>query len=316
MCKRINLFFPCLLGGYFGLSLVVSYILSFADISMPFWLQLVVSQTILLIPAVIYCIVMKINVMKAIPYRKIKPVDALLSILIGYMLVPIVLFINNITMLFSTNHIEAETPEITSYPFLIQILLLAVIPPIVEEFVFRGLFYHSYRKNGILGAALASGIVFGIGHLNINQFCYTFLMGIVLALLVEATGSMFSGMLAHFSFNTYSIIMLKLLEIANVSTETVVEETEEISQTAMIVSRIIGILFLGVIGAAFVILVFLLILSMAKRNGKKEYLKYNLKLGLKARNHEKFFDASYIITAVVAFLYMIMSELLIWLQSA
>ena len=88
--------------------------------------------------------------------------------------------------------------ELIAYPFVVQLLIIAVLPACVEEFVFRGLIYHSYRKNGILGAAVLSGLVFGLMHLNINQLSYAAVMGIIFALLVEATGSMYSSMLAHY----------------------------------------------------------------------------------------------------------------------
>jgi len=310
MCKKINTFFPCLLGGYFALSMIISFIIGMLDIGLPYWASIVLSQLALLLPAVIYCIVMKINVIKCIPYRKIKPLDAFYSLLIGYMLIPIVIFINSITMLFATNHVQESTSELTSYPFIVQIILIAMIPPLVEEFVFRGLFYHSYRKNGILGAAVASGIVFGIVHMNINQFCYTVIMGVVLAIMVEATGSMFSAMLAHFAFNTYSITMMKLLEVLNVSTEGTIEATPEVPQAVMLISQIYASLIWGVIGVLFLVLVFLLIMHMAKRNGREQYLRVNLKKKLKPQNGEKFFDLSYIITAVVAGIYMILIEII------
>lgn len=315
MCKRINAFFPCLLGGYFVLSMIISIILGMLNLDLPYWASIVLSQLALLLPAVIYCIVMKINVVKCIPYRKIKPLDALYSILVGYMLIPIVIFINSITMLFATNHVEESSSELTAYPFIAQIILLAVIPPIVEEFVFRGLFYHSYRKNGILGAAVASGIVFGIVHMNINQFCYTVIMGIVLAIMVEATGSMFSSMLAHFAFNTYSITMMKLLEILDTSAEATEGTIEAVTQTtavpdaAMIVSQIMAMLVWGAIGVAFLMLAYQLIMHMAKRNGREQYLRFNLKKGLKPQNGEKFYNLSYIITAVVAGIYMVLIEI-------
>lgn len=315
MCKKINTFFPCLLGGYFAFSMIISIILGMFDMDLPYWASIVLSQSALLLPAIIYCIVMKINVFKCIPYRKIKPLDALYSILVGYMIIPIVIFINSITMLFATNHMEESTSELTSYPFIAQIILLAVIPPIVEEFIFRGLFYHSYRKNGILGAAVASGIVFGIVHMNINQFCYTVLMGIFLAIMVEATGSMFSAMLAHFAFNTYSITMMKLLEVFNVSTEATegtieaATETVAVSDTAMIVGQIMGVLIWGIIGVAFLMMAYMLIMHMAKRNGREQYLRFNFKKGLKPQNGEKFYNLSYIITAVLAGIYMVLIEI-------
>ena len=50
-----------------------------------------------------------------------------------------VLFINVLTQFISTNYMNDAVSDLTSYPFIIQIILLAVIPPVVEEFIFRGL---------------------------------------------------------------------------------------------------------------------------------------------------------------------------------
>ena len=116
-------------------------------------------------------------------------------------------------MLFSKNYLEAASQTLLTYPFVVQIILMAVIPALVEEFIFRGLFYGTYRKCGVLKGALMSGLVFGLFHLNINQFCYAFVIGVVFAFMVEATGSIWSSVLAHFAINTYSITIIQLLKI-------------------------------------------------------------------------------------------------------
>ena len=307
MCKRINRFFPCLLTFYFAASLAISYFLSVTGYQMDFWLQCIVSQSLLLILAFVYIMVNKINIIKCIPYRKIKPLDALLSILFGYALVPLVLFINNLSMLFTTNHVEESATEFTTYPFLVQILLIAVIPPLVEEFVCRGLFYHSYRRNGILGAALVSGMVFGILHLNLNQFFYATIMGVAFALLIEATGSMFSAVLAHFAFNTYSITMTKLLSLF--TSEDVVQESVQAAEEIPMASYVIALFVLAWVAIIFIIIAYIILQYMAKRNGRQEFLKRNLKKGLRAQNGEHFITVPYAITAGLAIIYMIISEI-------
>ncbi len=417
MCKRINIFFLCFAAFYFVSSIAISFIMGITGIQLPYWMNILLSQSIILLPAVIFVLVMKIDVFKALPFKKIKvgdaflsillgyllvPLvlfinnismmfstnhleasanelmpfkkikvgDAFLSILLGYLLVPLVLFINNISMMFSTNHLEASANELTSYPFLIQIVLLAVIPAMVEEFIFRGLFYHSYRKNGILGAALASAFAFGLIHFNLNQFCYAFVLGIVFALIVEATGSIFSSMLAHFAINTYSIIMMKLLsnlnqfcyafvlgivfaliveatgsifssmlahfaintysiimmkllsvfmDITGMSPQTVQEmngaaaSMENSAQMEVIAqaSYIFAVAVIGVLAVGFFVLAMLVLRTLAKRNGRLEYLRLNLKKGTKAQNNEKFVTIPYILTAVFIVVYMILNEVLI-----
>lgn len=308
MCKKINIFAPVLFGFYIIASVLFSRIIYSNRIALPLWLNLIISQCILLIPALIYVLVMKIDIIKCIPYRKIKLSDAVSSLLIGYCLVPLVLLINVISSVFATNYLNSSTTEISQYPFIIQLLLMAFLPTIAEEFVFRGLFYHSYRKNGILGAAILSGVVFGAIHLNINQFCYACVMGMVFALMVEITGSMFSSMLAHFAVNSYSIIMLKLVSMSGISVQTEQASQQMMSQYSSVII-LLQIAILAVTAIAFISIAYLLFMSMAKRNGRWDYFKLNMKKGLRPQNNEHFITIPLAATLLAAAAFMIFQEL-------
>ncbi len=308
MCKKINIFAPVLFGFYIIASILFSRIIYSNGIALPLWLNLIISQCILLIPALIYVLVMKIDIIKCIPYRKIKLSDAVSSLLIGYCLVPLVLLINVISSVFATNYLNSSTTEISQYPFVIQLLLMAFLPTIAEEFVFRGLFYHSYRKNGILGAAILSGVIFGAIHLNINQFCYACVMGMVFALMVEITGSMFSSMLAHFAVNSYSIIMLKLVSMSGISVQTEQASQQMMSQYSGVII-LLQIAILAVTAIAFISIAYLLFMSMAKRNGRWDYFKLNMKKGLRPQNNEHFITIPLAATLLAAAAFMIFQEL-------
>lgn len=317
MCKRINIFYACLLGFYFAASVIFGIVIGATGMDLPYWAQCIVSQAFLLIPAFAYVIIYRINIYKCIPYRKIKPLDALLSILLGYMLIPVVLFINTVTMMFSTNYMNNTVSDLTSYPFVVQVLLMAVIPPMVEEFIFRGIIYHSYRRNGIMGAAVLSGLLFGVAHLNINQFCYAFVIGIVFALLVEATGSIWSAVLAHFAFNTYSITVFKIMSAAGIDVNAVQQQADSVtlSAGAAVVSSVMQLAVLVGMAAGFMLLAMLIIKKLAVRNGRGEYLEYNMRLGMRPRNGEHFFTAPLVVTIVLAFVYMIYTELVVFINS-
>lgn len=308
MCKKINIFAPVLFGFYIIVSILFSRIIYSNGIALPLWLNLIISQCILLIPALIYVLVMKIDIIKCIPYRKIKLSDAVSSLLIGYCLVPLVLLINVISSVFATNYLNSSTTEISQYPFIIQLLLMAFLPTIAEEFVFRGLFYHSYRKNGILGAAILSGVIFGAIHLNINQFCYACVMGMVFALMVEITGSMFSSMLAHFAVNSYSIIMLKLVSMSGISVQTEQASQQIMSQYSGVII-LLQIAILAVTAIAFLSIAYLLFMSMAKKNGRWDYFKLNMKKGLRPQNNEHFITIPLAATLLAAAAFMIFQEL-------
>lgn len=309
MCKRINRFIPVLFISYILLSILAGAVIGVMDINMPLWGSYLLSQAIVLLPALIYVAIHKINIIACMPYRRLRISDGLLSLLFGYALVPTMLFVSNLTSLFSTNYVQDSVQELIAYPFVVQLLIIAVLPACVEEFVFRGLIYHSYRKNGILGAAVLSGLVFGLMHLNINQLSYALLMGIVFALLVEVTGSMYSSMLAHFAANSYSIIMMQLVSMTSGGSE-LLEQSAQAAESSMnsVPVIIAQVVMLGLVAAGFLGIAYLLFKKIAVRNGRWEYLKEQLHKGFKPQNGERFLTPPLIATIAAAVVYMLYTE--------
>jgi membrane protease YdiL (CAAX protease family) len=309
MCKRINRFIPVLFISYILLSILAGTVIGVMDINMPLWGSYLISQAIVLLPALVYVAVHKINIIACMPYRKLRISDGLLSLLIGYTLIPLMLFINSVSGLFSTNYVQGSVQELVAYPFWLQLLIIAVLPACVEEFVFRGLIYHSYRKNGILGAAVLSGLVFGLMHLNINQLSYAAVMGIIFALLVEATGSMYSSMLAHFAANSYSVILMQLVSMTSGGSE-LLEQSAQAAESSMnsVPVIIAQLVMLGLVAAGFLGIAYLLFKKIAVRNGRWEYLKEQLHKGFKPQNGERFITPPLIATVAAALAYMLYIE--------
>ena len=309
MCKRINRFIPVLFISYILLSILAGAVIGVMDINMPLWGSYLLSQAIVLLPALIYVAIHKINIIACMPYRRLRISDGLLSLLFGYALVPTMLFVSNLTSLFSTNYVQDSVQELIAYPFVVQLLIIAVLPACVEEFVFRGLIYHSYRKNGILGAAVLSGLVFGLMHLNINQLSYALLMGIVFALLVEVTGSMYSSMLAHFAANSYSVILMQLVSMTSGGSE-LLEQSAQAAESSMnsVPVIIAQVVMLGLVAAGFLGIAYLLFKKIAVRNGRWEYLKEQLHKGFKPQNGERFLTPPLIATVAAAVVYMLYTE--------
>lgn len=89
-------------------------------------------------------------------------------------------------------------------------LSTAIVAPVVEEVIFRGLVYtRLQRAIPSLWAAVVSSVFFGLCHGEFVWFCYAFVLGFIFALLVRATGSILPGMLMHVVFNaTNSLLAL------------------------------------------------------------------------------------------------------------
>ena len=309
MCKRINRFIPALFVSSIVLTILAGTVIAVTGVNIPLWGSYLISQAIVLLPALVYVAVHKINIIACMPYRKLRISDGLLSLLIGYTLIPLMLFINSVSGLFSTNYVQGSVQELVAYPFWLQLLIIAVLPACVEEFVFRGLIYHSYRKNGILGAAVLSGLVFGLMHLNINQLSYAAVMGIIFALLVEATGSMYSSMLAHFAANSYSVILMQLVSMTSNGSELLEQSTQAAESSMSSMPVIIAqLVMLGLVAAGFLGIAYLLFKKIAVRNGRWEYLKEQLHKGFKPQNGERFITPPLIATVAAALAYMLYIE--------
>ena len=88
----------------------------------------------------------------------------------------------------------------------LTLVLVLLVAPLAEEMLFRGFVFHGLqRRLGIRGAALASGLVFALIHVNgaaqLGLIIPFTLIGVIFAMLVACTGSLWNSILVHFSFN-------------------------------------------------------------------------------------------------------------------
>ncbi|MCR5398277.1 MAG: CPBP family intramembrane metalloprotease [Lachnospiraceae bacterium] len=131
-------------------------------------------------------------------------------------LFPPITLLNAISMLFVDNVALEDTKDILSMSPMLAFFLLAVVPAFFEEFAFRGLIYGGYRRHcRPLGAIVITGLLFGLMHGNLNQFCYTFVFGMILAMLVEASGSIWPAILTHMIINSKLVITLFIEKYLN-----------------------------------------------------------------------------------------------------
>lgn len=173
---------------------------------------MLVNQLLLLIPSAVYIVASRKNLKRVIRLKKISLSNLVLCIIFAFLIMPVMNLINAISLLFSQNMIQGTITDIVSNNTLfLSVFVIAFIPCVFEETIFRGVFYNEYRKSNIQVGIFLSAFLFGLMHQNFNQFTYAFAMGIVFALLIEATDSILSTMVVHFVINGNSVIMTYLL---------------------------------------------------------------------------------------------------------
>jgi len=119
----------------------------------------------------------------------------------------------------------------------LELLGSALITPLLEEILHRGVVYGRLRRMmNMWPAVIVSALVFAALHFNIVQFTYAFLLGIVFAIFVEKTGHIYPAVLGHVVANGIAVIR----------TETgFLNTTVDGSVFAWIIS--VGLLFVGIV---------------------------------------------------------------------
>ncbi len=264
---------------------------------------LLISQLVFFMPSAFYLLENKFDLKETIRLHSIKISTGILLVLFMYFIMPAITLINAISLKFTTNTIDTTVTEIAdNYPFIIGILIIAIIPSILEECVYRGVFFNEYRKISPKKAVVLSGLLFGLAHMNFNQFIYAFLLGMVFSIVVEATDSILSSMILHFVMNGTSMATIyaqKALEEMGLMSSSIEQSTQEIDayiqngwQSALI-GAILGYLVLNLI---------------AKNEGRNLKALFYTKENAKEDNHEKLMTIALWVGIIVCLGIMLLVE--------
>jgi len=108
---------------------------------------------------------------------------------------------------------EAFLDVNTTGGFLLNLLMIAILPAVGEELLFRGLFqrlFHDWLKN-IHVAIILAGILFGAMHLQFYGILPRTVLGILFGYLFYWSGSLWIPVFAHF-LNNGTAVTLSYLE--------------------------------------------------------------------------------------------------------
>lgn len=269
--------------------------------------NLLVSQMVILLPALIFLLFGKEKIkIEDLGFRKIKVSTAFLVAVYTLLCMPLVTVVNAVSMLFVDNTVAALSSDILAVPFPIALFMIAMFGPFSEEFVFRGIIFNSYKKDGnTLGAVLLSALVFGFMHMNLNQAAYAFVIGIALAFVMLATGSIWASVIMHFIINAQSVCIMYITEF--LMPGSLAAESASLGKEELLMA--IGIY--SIISAVTTVLAICLLIYIAEREGHKEELQNLL---VKPEGTKPRVTWALIVALVLAFLYMLLEAILMALM--
>lgn len=215
--KRVNGLFLCLVSLDIILLVVmlVAMLCGYA-IEIPIAANFMLSQAMIIVPTLFFMQASKQdtvtgNFNELLGFHKVKISSFFMIILFTFLIMPMATALNAISMLFVENTVNAISGDVLQMPFIVMLFLIGILGPFCEEFVFRGVMFCGYKNSGpVFWAVFWSALLFGLMHLNFNQAAYAIALGIMFGLLVEATGSLWSSVIAHMVFNSQQVCLMYL----------------------------------------------------------------------------------------------------------
>ncbi len=164
--KEANIYFlVILLLGIFS-AYPLSYIFSILNIT-DYRMKLFITHlTIFIMPAIIYLLLSPRSIKDTLRINKLYFKDALLLILLAFVCQPMVTLLSLISQLVFPNNVAMVITSIIDTPYLLFLLLFAVMPAITEEITIRGVVLAGYDDENIFVSAVVTGLFFGIMHLD------------------------------------------------------------------------------------------------------------------------------------------------------
>lgn len=99
--------------------------------------------------------------------------------------------------------------QVTTYQgLLFNIFLIAIVPAVGEEFIFRGALqriFHQWSRNAHV-AVIISALIFSAIHFQFYGFLPRFVLGLVLGYMMVTTGNIWVPVMGHFFNNAAAVI--------------------------------------------------------------------------------------------------------------
>ena len=96
--------------------------------------------------------------------------------------------------------------------FFLSVFVMAILPAIGEELIFRGIILNGLRTRfNDIASIFISAILFVLMHQNLQQLIYPFLLDSIMAWAVVRSGSLISSVIIHFT-NNFLVVLLTFIQ--------------------------------------------------------------------------------------------------------
>lgn len=166
---------------------------------------------VILLPALVF---IYLNGTSPAAVLKLKPITILEVLLVIMMTVAssLIASVLNTSVIYLLEKIGTVTAVNVPAPanvqeLWMQIFVIVLLPAVCEELFFRGVVFGMFEPLGIRAAIIISAFYFALFHFDIRNLLGPFFLGLLFAWFCHRTGSIFAGVLAHFTNNLLAVLI-------------------------------------------------------------------------------------------------------------
>lgn len=105
-----------------------------------------------------------------------------------------------------------------------SVLMLAILAPVMEEVLFRGILLESVREKYSSGRAIVvSALMFGVIHVIPQQVVNAFVIGLILGFIYVRTDSLWPVIIIHALNNAMAYVIMQWSDGANITVRSLIE---------------------------------------------------------------------------------------------
>jgi len=229
------------------------------------WYIVAIQLAALLLPLFIWIAIKKDSFKANMPNWSLGGKNIAIIVALSFLLQPAMMLVSGISSLFFTNYVSEMIYSFMEYPLWLILLATAVTPAVCEELVFRGYIQTQHKDRTIKQAAILNGLFFAIIHLNMQQFAYAFVMGVIFVYMVHYTRSIWAGIFPHFIVNATQGILGRWAFSTDFFDEAPYLYAEELPLDG-VNSDLAGVIVLGVIVLLLSPVIYMLFRSFVRHN--------------------------------------------------
>jgi sodium transport system permease protein len=191
---------------------------------------------------------------------RLRDIPAAIFLMAGTMLLGMIItMISSAVFKSSADSAVETTSTLMSGGFITSLLLVALLPAVCEEFLFRGYILGAFQSRFKPAVAiLASACIFGLYHMNLVRFFTTAFLGLMLAYVAYKTKSIIPGIIMHFLNNATACVQMYYPEKVASLVPVLAKESFGAGELAIMLAAGLALVVLG-----------LAIISFRGKNGKK-----------------------------------------------